>query len=132
MQASSGSDSGSTATAGKCAKAGSLERNLTSRTANVLRVMCSKFSGISSYGGYRPGSGSYHGSGRAIDAMVSGDYGWQVAKWARANASSLGITEVIYQQKIWTAQRSGDGWRGMSDRGSASANHYDHVHISVR
>ena len=28
-------------------------------------------------------------------------------------------------------QRSGEGWRGMSDRGNATANHFDHVHISV-
>ncbi|NHB85349.1 hypothetical protein G7085_13940 [Tessaracoccus sp. HDW20] len=67
---------------------------------------------VSSYGGYRPGAGSYHGSGRALDIMVSGDYGWDIANWARANAKSLGIIEVIYQQKIWTTQRSGDGWRG--------------------
>lgn len=64
--------------------------------------------------------------------MVSGDYGQQIADWARANASELGIIEVIYEQKIWTTQRAGEGWRGMRpDRGSVSANHYDHVHVSV-
>ena len=115
-----------------CAKASGLERNLTDRTAKVLRAVCAEFPRVSSYGGYRPGSGSYHGSGRAIDVMVSGDYGRQIAKWARTNAGALGIVEVIYEQKIWTAQRSGDGWRPMSNRGSASANHSDHVHISVR
>ncbi len=132
---SDGGDSGSDdaiSTGASCPKAGSLESHLTSRTAKVLRAVCAKFDGVSSYGGYRPGAGSYHGSGRAIDIMVSGDYGWQIAKWARANASELGVIEVIYQQKIWTTQRSGDGWRSMSDRGSATANHYDHVHLSVR
>lgn len=114
-----------------CTKAGDLESNLTSRTAKVLRAVCGEFDGVSSYGGYRPGSGSYHGSGQAIDIMVSGDYGQQIADWARANASELGIIEVIYEQKIWTTQRAGEGWRGMSDRGSVSANHYDHVHVSV-
>ena len=63
--------------------------------------------------------------------MVSGEAGWEIARWARANASSLGIIEVLYSQQIWTAQRSGDGWRSFSDRGSVSANHYNHVHISV-
>ena len=115
-----------------CAKASGIESGLTSRTKGVLRAVCAEFPRVSSYGGRRAGGGSFHGSGRAIDVMVSGEYGWQIAKWARANAGSLGITEVIYEQKIWTSQRSGDGWRSMSDRGSASANHYDHVHISVR
>lgn len=132
----SASDSGETKDTGlsgaTCKKAGNLESHLTSRTAKVLRAVCAKFDGVSSYGGYRPGAGSYHGSGRAIDIMVSGDYGWEIAKWARANASELGVIEVIYQQKIWTTQRSGDGWRSMSSRGSATANHYDHVHLSVR
>jgi hypothetical protein len=27
--------------------------------------------------------------------------------------------------------RAGEGWRAMPDRGSATANHYDHVHIAV-
>lgn len=124
--------SGSVGSAGKCAKAGSAENGMQSRTVSVLRKVCAQFSSISSYGGYRAGSSGYHGSGRAIDAMVSGDAGWEVARWVRANASSLGVVEVIYAQKIWTTQRSGDGWRSMSDRGGATANHYDHVHISVR
>ena len=102
-----------------------------SRTVSVMRQVCSRFSSITSYGGYRAGSSGYHGSGQAIDAMISGEAGWEVARWVRANASSLGVVEVIYQQKIWTSQRSGDGWRSMSSRGSASANHFDHVHISV-
>ena len=119
------------AAGGNCAKAGNAENGMTKRTVGVLRTVCSKFSSITSYGGYRAGSSGYHGSGQAIDAMISGDAGWDVANWVRANSSSLGVVEVIYQQKIWTSQRSGDGWRSMSSRGSASANHYDHVHISV-
>jgi hypothetical protein len=38
---------------------------------------------------------------------------------------------VIYAQKIWSVKRGGEGWRGMSDRGSVTANHYDHVHVST-
>ena len=116
---------------GNCAKAGNAENGMTRRTVGVLRSMCAQFSSITSYGGYRAGSSGYHGSGQAIDAMISGEAGWDVANWARENASSLGVVEVIYQQKIWTSQRSGDGWRSVSSRGSASADHYDHVHVSV-
>jgi uncharacterized protein YgiM (DUF1202 family) len=97
----------------------------------VHRAVCNRFPQITSYGGYRPGGGS-HGSGRAVDIMISGSTGWDVANWLRANASQLGITEIIYSQRIWTTQRAGEGWRGMSDRGSTTANHYDHVHVTTR
>ena len=128
--ASGGSSSGFSTEA--CAAASGIESGLTSRTRAVLRAVCAEFPSVDSYGGYRADSGSYHSSGQAIDVMVSGEAGWEIARWARANASSLGVIEVLYAQKIWTAQRSGDGWRSFSDRGSVSANHYDHVHISVR
>lgn len=86
---------------------------------------------MTSYGGVRADSG-FHGSGRAIDAMISdSSVGWEIARYVRENAKRLGVSEVIYSQRIWTVQRSGEGWRSMSDRGSASANHYDHVHVSV-
>ncbi len=115
-----------------CKRAASVERGLTARTVRVLRAICNEFPNVSSYGGYRADAGSYHNSGRAIDVMISGEAGWEIARWLRANANELGVIEVIYAQKIWTTQRSGDGWRSMSDRGSATANHYDHVHVSVR
>lgn len=126
--------SGSTSSGGfstaACEHSASIESGLTAQTRKVFRAVCGQFPSITSYGGRRA-SGGYHGSGRAIDVMVSGDFGWTVAKWVRANASKLGVIEVIYAQKIWTSERSGDGWRPMSDRGNATANHYDHVHISV-
>lgn len=124
--------SGSGSSTAQCSRAAGVEAGLTANTKNVLRAVCNRFTDINSFGGLRSGGGSYHNSGRAIDVMVSGERGWEVARWARENASQLGIIEVIYAQKIWTTQRSGDGWRSMSDRGSVSANHYDHVHISVR
>ena len=98
-----------------------------------MNDVCAQWGGsISAYGGVRPGDSGKHGSGQAVDFMISdSSVGWEVANYLRNNASSLGVTEVIYAQKIWTTQRSGEGWRGMSDRGSATANHYDHVHVSV-
>ncbi|WP_420176060.1 SH3 domain-containing protein [Luteococcus sp. OSA5] len=116
---------------GTACKSSAVESGLTSNAIAVHRAVCANFPSITNFGGAR-GSADAHGSGRALDIMVSGDLGWQVARWARANASSLGITEVIYSQQIWTTQRSSEGWRSMSDRGSATANHYDHVHVTVR
>ena len=58
--------------------------------------------------------------------------GGNVAAWARANAKSLGITYVIWNQRIWSVGRSSEGWRAMANRGGDSANHKDHVHINVK
>lgn len=115
-----------------CPAAARVESGLTERTRGVLRAICNEFPNVGSYGGYRSGGGSYHSQGRAIDVMISGEAGWEVARWVRANAGELGVIEIIYAQRIWTTQRAGEGWRGMADRGSSSANHYDHVHVSVR
>jgi len=114
-----------------CASGSKMESGLTSDAIKVHRALCARFPQVKSYGGTRSGGGN-HGSGRAVDAMISNTaVGTQMANWLRANAKRLGISEVIYRQRIWTVQRSSEGWRGMSDRGSATANHYDHVHISV-
>lgn len=112
-----------------CSDGSGIESGLTSRADNVYRAVCAAFPSITSYGGRR-GDGE-HADGRAIDIMVSGATGRAVAEWARANAGALGIQTVIFEQKIWTTQRASEGWRSMSDRGSATANHYDHVHVQV-
>ncbi|HYN57733.1 MAG TPA: SH3 domain-containing protein [Motilibacterales bacterium] len=114
-----------------CANGSGVEGGLGANAIAAHRAICARWSQVTAYGGYRGGS-SNHSSGRALDVMISGSTGMEIANWARANASRLGITEVIHQQRIWTTQRAGDGWRGMSDRGSATANHYDHVHLSFR
>ena len=57
--------------------------------------------------------------------------GQEVANWARANAKTLGIQYVIWNQRIWNVQRDKEGWRPMADRGGDSANHKNHVHITV-
>ena len=95
----------------------------------VFHDVCSHFPSITTYGGWR-GDGE-HVDGHAIDVMVSGDLGWQVANYLRANAARLNLYDVIFSQRIFTQERAGEGWRYMSDRGSTTANHYDHVHVAV-
>lgn len=114
-----------------CKHGSAIESGITANTKRVFRAFCAVFPQIKSYGGYRKAeSWSYHTRGAAIDAMVyDRDLGWQMAKWAAANANALKIDQVIYAQRIWTKQRP--TWRPMADRGSVTANHYDHVHISV-
>jgi hypothetical protein len=114
-----------------CPSGSSMESGLTPDAIRVHRALCHRYPQISSFLGRRTSSG-YHGQGRAVDNMISDStVGWEIAKWVRANAKELGAMEVIYRQHIWTVQRSSEGWRSMSDRGSPTANHMDHVHVSV-
>ncbi|MFI6830775.1 SH3 domain-containing protein [Kribbella sp. NPDC050241] len=115
-----------------CKSGSSVEDGLTQDAIRVHRAICAKFPDITSYGGVRSGdSGSEHSSGHALDIMVSGSEGQEVADWLHANYKKLGVSQLIWQQHIWTVQRSSEGWRAMEDRGSTTANHYDHVHVSV-
>jgi hypothetical protein len=115
-----------------CKSGSSVEDGLTPDAIRVHRAICAKFPDITSYGGLRSGdSGSEHSSGHALDIMVSGSEGQEVADWLHANYKKLGISQLIWAQHIWTVQRSSEGWRAMEDRGGTTANHYDHVHVTV-
>lgn len=77
--------------------------------------------------GSRSGA-SDHPSGHALDFMTYS--GKPLADFARSNAGRLGVTYVIWAQHIWSVARNGEGWRKMENRGSVTANHFDHVHVS--
>lgn len=115
-----------------------VERGLTANAIKVHRAARVAFPQITTYYGVRPDSIPDHPSGRALDLMVPNytsttgrALGTQVAAWARTNARELGIQYVIWDQHIWSSQRDADGWRFMADRGGDSANHKNHVHITV-
>lgn len=100
--------------------------------ANVIAVheaVCAAFPEITTYGTYR--SDGEHSQGLAIDIMVSGSTGWEVAEFVRAHYQELGVNYVMYAQRIWSVDRASEGWRYVEDRGSATANHYDHVHVTT-
>lgn len=109
------------------------EKGLTPDATRVLRCAYQQWP-KQTYGGVREDTQPYHPSGRAVDIMVPGvcaPLGQEIADWARANAALLGVVDVIWCQKIWSVARSSEGWRAMGDRGSNTANHGDHVHITV-
>lgn len=97
-------------------------------TVKVFRAVCAKFPGVSSYGAIA-GRGE-HATGRALDIMLGPDLGYDVADFLQANRAELGIEYLIYRQRIWRPATS-NSWRGMSDRGSDTANHMDHVHVTT-
>ncbi|MBF4163418.1 hypothetical protein [Nocardioides acrostichi] len=115
---------------GACTNGTTADSGVAPNTAKVHEAVCAAFPDISTYGYFRGGE-TDHATGHAVDIMVSGSEGWAIADFVRAHASELGVSYVIYSQHIWSVQRSSEGWRGMEDRGSTTANHYDHVHVSV-
>lgn len=114
---------------GSCTNGSSVSSGVHSGIVMVHEAVCANFPEITSYGTFR-GDGE-HAQGRAVDVMISGETGWQVADFLRANYAALDIEYIIYSQHIWSVERGGEGWRSMSDRGSTTANHYDHVHVTV-
>lgn len=115
---------------GPCPDGSAVETGLQANTVKLYRAVCAAFPAVNAWGGLS-GSGGNHGAGRALDIMCSGSLGDAIANYVRSHASGFGVSEVIWTQRIWTVQRSSEGWRRMEDRGSATANHYDHVHVSL-
>ena len=114
---------------GSCTNGTSVSSGVSPNIVKVHEAVCAAFPEITTYGTFR-GDGE-HAQGIAVDIMVSGDRGWQVAEFVRANASSLGVSYAIHARNIWSVQRGSEGWRGMEDRGSVTQNHYDHVHVTT-
>jgi hypothetical protein len=121
---------------------------LTPRAHAAMNAVEKAF-GDQSVGGFAPGgvnsghmNGSAHYTGRAVDVFyrpITKDNtrtGWATAHWLVANAERLNIATVIYDGRIWTARRSGQGWRTYTPPGGKTANptlmHRDHVHLDVR
>lgn len=113
---------------------------LTSRMLTLRTAIMERFAPFpSGIGCLRSGDPLDHGSGRACDFMESSggrmptadrvQHGDQLAAWGIANATKYGIKYIIWKQRIYDMRSP--GWSSMSDRGSITQNHYDHVHISV-
>ncbi len=69
---------------------------------------------------------SDHPAGLALDFMVDPEVGDALAEYVVSHQAEFGVTYVIWEQRI----NSGSGWSLMEDRGSPTANHMDHVHVS--
>jgi hypothetical protein len=112
---------------------------LTARMVQVRNEIDTRFGPFPVIGCLRPGDPQDHGSGTACDfmestggAMPTADrqaHGDQVAQFVIDNADRLGVKYVIWRQRIYDMRSP--GWSTMEDRGSITANHYDHVHVSV-
>lgn len=129
-ESTGGSVQASGGVSGAACATSDVESGLVPNAIAVHRAVCNNYPQITSYIGLEPRGD--HGTGNSLDVMTSdGDLGWSIAEYLRANAGSLGVEYIIWQQQIWSVERSSEGWRPMEDRGSATANHYDHVHVTV-
>ncbi|RBY97652.1 hypothetical protein DQ237_01610 [Blastococcus sp. TF02-8] len=85
-------------------------------------------------GGTRASATDPHGhpSGNALDYMVLTDeaLGDAIVEYHRAHWSELGVEYLIWQQRMLSSPNG--SWTRMEDRGDATANHYDHVHVNYR
>lgn len=110
------------------------ESGLTPATLSIMRCGLAAFPQVGTALGLgKRGNATDHDDGRAVDFMIprystaaGNDLGWRVAEWATKQPN---VDYVIFDQMIyggWTG-----GWRKMENRGSDTANHRDHVHVSV-
>lgn len=110
------------------------------QTAAVANTLGAQF-GIKTVGGWRdPATEVYdpqgHPAGLAVDFMTNDipdgtTVGDRLADHIITHAPDLGVSYVIWRQRIWSPERAGEGWRPMADRGSPTQNHMDHVHLSL-
>lgn len=123
-----------------CAKPRWTEAHLTFDTVVIGRTVNVMWPQVKQVGGWRP-SDPYpdHPSGRAADIMMptaghskeSVKLGNEIAAYFQKHAAEYGIYYMIWRQRIWMASNPVGQWSTVSNRGDWTANHMDHVHISV-
>ncbi len=87
----------------------------------------SKFAISTVYGVGQRSNKSDHPLGYALDFMCSVQQGDALSDFAYSESSRLRVKYIIWRQRI---RYPGGSWRAMANRGSPTANHEDHVHIS--
>lgn len=98
--------------------------------------------------GWRTGSVE-HNSGTAIDVMLTSktmirptqaerEAGLHLINWLIKHHLALGVEGILFSRdgkdrtEVWGYSTPGRGWRNLSNRGSISGNHIDHVHIKFK
>lgn len=120
-----------------------IENRLTPDAIKVLRCGKKKWPQLTSFSVYREGDPRDHGQGKAIDLMIP-DWksaagvalGTEIAEYYKAEATTYGVTYVIWNRKIWSVARNAEGWRPCNGSNcyngdDPTAAHEDHVHVSV-
>lgn len=111
------------------------ENGLQVDTILAARAVSAQFPEILDIGGVRSDALRWHPHGLAIDVMIpharsaaGKELGDKVLAYVMANAERFGLEHAIWRQTLY---RPDGSKKAMSDRGSGTANHYDHVHIAT-
>ena len=130
------------ASAGSGDAGGSLNRSWSSgldqTNANIKKIVRHVWANIpeiKTMYGWRRDVTPDHPAGRAVDIMIPNyrsnqALGKQIAEFFKANHKEFRVHYIIWNQQIWNISRDREGWRNMASRGSDTANHKDHVHIT--
>jgi len=117
-----------------CPRGSAVENKLRKDTIHIYRSVCALFPAVNSYGGWRAGGLPFHKNGRAVDIMLTpgaeSALGHRIANYLIKHAKDFNVDHIIFEQQIWTP--STPHWRHMADRGSITANHFNHVHVAIR
>jgi hypothetical protein len=85
-------------------------------------------------GGTRPSATDPggHPSGLALDYMVLTDsaLGDAIVQYHIDHWDELRVDYIIWEQRMLSSP--GGSWKAMADRGSRTANHFDHPHVNYR
>ncbi|MFD4183916.1 peptidoglycan DD-metalloendopeptidase family protein, partial [Rhodococcus sp. NPDC058514] len=114
------------------------ETNMQVNTKRLIRAMHLKFGDrLATLGGWRADGGGFadHPSGQAVDVMIP-DYnsgtgvttGDEVLDYVMAYAEFFHVDYAIWRQTYYPV---GGTPSQMDERGGDTANHFDHVHITV-
>ncbi|WP_161971564.1 SH3 domain-containing protein [Acidipropionibacterium jensenii] len=133
---SSGSSTPTSSWAALTANGSSGLSGLRPSAKGIVNRTITAFPQIRTIYGVRADSIADHPSGHAVDLMLprgsrDSALGQQIAAYFRAHAQELGVQYIMYNKQIWNISRDSEGWRAVADRGSETANHMDHVHITT-
>jgi hypothetical protein len=111
------------------------EKGLQVETILAARAVSGMFPEILNMGGVRPDSMRWHPNGLAIDVMIPNyrsaegiALGDRIVAFVLENAERFGLNHALWRQ---TSYGPGRAPRPMSNRGSDTQNHFDHVHIAT-
>jgi hypothetical protein len=102
------------------------------RRANVVRGDLKRL-----FGGLPLGLAGARSQSRTVDVLVrdasaSRRTGWVIASYLVANADRLGIARVAFDGRVWSVDRSTDGWRRSRTDGQGAVSLSSRVHVVVR
>lgn len=112
------------------------ETRLQRYTIITNRAVSAAYPQIQTIHGYRPDALKWHPEGLALDVMIPGNHrspegvalGTGIRDFVLRNHKALGIDHAIWRQRIWYPDGTSEG---MSDLGSDTNNHFDHVHVAT-